>query len=89
MEGLNLVSTFAEFKDQKNIDRATMMGVLEDVFLSQLKKMYSENSDFDIIINIDKGDLQIFWNRVSAWLFCVIIPSQIGQTRMGMVPGGG
>ena len=63
MEGLNLVSTFAEFKDQKNIDRATMMGVLEEVFLSQLKKMYSENSDFDIIINIDKGDLQIFWNR--------------------------
>jgi N utilization substance protein A len=63
MEGLNLASTFAEFKDQKNIDRATMMGVLEEVFLSQLKKMYSENSDFDIIINIDKGDLQIFWNR--------------------------
>jgi len=66
MEGLNLVSTFAEFKDQKNIDRATMMGVLEDVFLSQLKKMYSEDSDFDIIINIDKGDLQIFWNAPPA-----------------------
>ena len=63
MEGLNLVSTFAEFKELKNIDRPTMMSVLEDVFCNQLIKMYGTADNFDIIINIDKGDFEIWRNR--------------------------
>lgn len=63
MEGLNLIGTFAEFKEQKNIDRPTMMSVLEDVFRAQLSRMYGETAKFDIIINIDKGDLEIWRNR--------------------------
>jgi len=63
MEGLNLISTFAEFKELKNIDRPTMIGVLEDVFRSQLIKMYGSADNIDIIINIDKGDFEIWRNR--------------------------
>ncbi len=63
MEGLNLVSTFAEFKDLKNIDRPTMMSVLEDIFRTQLARMYGSSDNFDIIINIDKGDFEIWRNR--------------------------
>ncbi|NLA16089.1 MAG: transcription termination/antitermination protein NusA [Bacteroidales bacterium] len=63
MEGLNLIGTFAEFKELKNIDRPTMMSVLEDVFRSQLAKMYGNTDNFDIIINIDKGDFEIWRNR--------------------------
>lgn len=63
MEGLNLVSTFAEFKEHKNIDRPTMMSVLEDVFKAQLVKMYGTSDNCDIIINIDKGDFEIWRNR--------------------------
>jgi N utilization substance protein A len=63
MEGLNLISTFAEFKELKNIDRPTMMSVLEDVFRSQLIKMYGSADNFDVIINIDKGDFEIWRNR--------------------------
>jgi len=63
MEGLNLISTFAEFKELKNIDRPTMMSVLEDIFRTQLTRMYETADNFDIIINIDKGDFQIFRNR--------------------------
>jgi N utilization substance protein A len=57
------LDTFAEFKELKNIDRATMMSVLEDVFRSTLSKMYNNNDNFDIIINIDKGDFEIWRNR--------------------------
>ena len=63
MEGLNLISTFAEFKELKNIDRPTMMSVLEDIFRTQLEKMYGSADNFDIIINIDKGDFEIWRNR--------------------------
>lgn len=64
MEGLNLISTFAEFKEHKNIDRPTMMSVLEDIFRTQLARMYGTADNFDIIINIDKGDLEIWRNRI-------------------------
>lgn len=64
MEGLNLISTFADFKEQKNIDRPTMMSVLEDIFRTQLARMYGEDAQFDIIINIDKGDFEIWRNRM-------------------------
>ena len=63
MEKIELKDAFAEFKNQKNIDRPTMMGVLEDVFRTQINKTYGSADNFDIIINIDKGDCEIYWNR--------------------------
>lgn len=63
MEGLNLISTFAEFKELKSIDKPTMMGVLEDIFRSQLEKMYGEEAQFNIIVNVDKGDFEIWRTR--------------------------
>ena len=60
---LGLVESFAEFKEFKNIDRATMMAVMEDVFRSMLRKKYGDDSNFDIIINTDQGDLEIYRNR--------------------------
>ncbi len=62
MEGLNLI--FSEFKELKNIDRPTLMSVLEDIFRGLLAKMYGDADNFDIIINIDKGDFEIWRNRV-------------------------
>ena len=63
MEKIELKDAFAEFKNQKNIDRATMMGVLEDVFRTQITKTYGSADNFDIIVNVDKGDCEIYWNR--------------------------
>lgn len=63
MENINLIDTFSEFKELKNIDRATMMSVLEDVFRNLLKKQFNTDENFDIIINIDKGDFEIWRNR--------------------------
>ncbi len=63
MENLNLIDTFAEFKELKNIDRPTMMSVLEDVFRNMLIKIYGSDDNYDIIINIDKGDFEIWRNR--------------------------
>jgi N utilization substance protein A len=63
MENISLIETFSEFKDLKNIDRATMMSVLEDVFRNMLLKKFGSNDNFDIIINIDKGDFEIWRNR--------------------------
>jgi N utilization substance protein A len=63
MENINLIDTFAEFKELKNIDRVTMMSVLEDVFRSVLIKQFGTDENFDVIINIDKGDFEIWRNR--------------------------
>jgi transcription termination/antitermination protein NusA len=63
MDNMNLIDTFAEFKELKNIDRATMMSVLEDVFRNVLQKTYGTDENYDIIINIDKGDFEIWRNR--------------------------
>ncbi len=63
MEKTELKDAFSEFKNLKNIDRATMMGVLEDVFRTQLAKTYGSADNFDIIINVNKGDCEIYWNR--------------------------
>ena len=63
MENINLIETFSEFKELKNIDRVTMMSVLEDVFRGMLLKKYETDENFDIIINIDKGDFEIWRNR--------------------------
>jgi N utilization substance protein A len=63
MENLNLIDTFSEFKELKNIDRPTMMSVLEDVFRSLLARKYGSDENFSIIVNIDKGDFEIWRNR--------------------------
>ena len=63
MDNMNLIDTFAEFKELKNIDRATMMSVLEDVFKNVLQKTYGTDENYDVIINIDKGDFEIWRNR--------------------------
>ena len=63
MENINLIETFSEFKELKSIDRTTMMSVIEDVFRNLLIKMYGTADNFDIIINIDKGDFEIWRNR--------------------------
>ncbi|MFM9028717.1 MAG: NusA N-terminal domain-containing protein, partial [Bacteroidota bacterium] len=59
-----LVDAFSEFKDLKNIDRASMMSILEDVFKNMIKKKYGSADNFDIVINTDKGDLEAFRNRL-------------------------
>lgn len=64
MENLNLIDTFSEFKELKNIDRPTMMHVMEGVFKSMLIKMYGTDENFDVIVNIDKGDFEIWRNRL-------------------------
>ena len=63
MDNLNLISNFAEFKELKNIDKSTMIGVLEDVFHHALQKQYETDENFDVIINPEKGDLEIWRNR--------------------------
>ncbi|WP_093110697.1 transcription termination factor NusA [Salinimicrobium catena] len=64
MENIALIESFSEFKDDKLIDRVTLMAILEDVFRNALKKKYGEDDNFDIIVNPDKGDLEIWRNRV-------------------------
>ncbi len=64
MENIALIESFSEFKDDKLIDRVTLMAILEDVFRNALKKKFGSDDNFDIIINPDKGDLEIWRNRV-------------------------
>lgn len=64
MNVVELQESFADFKDFKNIDRATMMRVLEDVFRNMVKKKYGDDDNVDIIINAEKGDLEIWRNRL-------------------------
>ena len=64
MENLALIDSFSEFKDEKLIDRVTLMSILEDVFRNTLKKKFGDDDNFDIIIIPDKGDLEIWRNRV-------------------------
>jgi N utilization substance protein A len=64
MENIALIESFSEFKDDKLIDRVTLMSILEDVFRNALKKKFGDDDNFDIIINPDKGDLEIWRNRI-------------------------
>ncbi|MCC8359883.1 transcription termination factor NusA [Salinimicrobium sediminilitoris] len=64
MENIALIDSFSEFKDDKSIDKPTLMAILEEVLRSALKKKYGEDDNFDIIVNPDKGDLEIWRNRV-------------------------
>ena len=63
MNSAELVDSFSEFKELKNIDKQTMQSVLEDVFRAMLKKKFNTDEHIDIIVNIDKGDVQIFLNK--------------------------
>ena len=64
MENIALIDSFSEFKDNKSIDRVTLMSILEEVFRAALKRKFGSDDNFDIIINPDKGDLEIWRNRV-------------------------
>ena len=59
---ITLIDAFKDFKEEKNIDRPVMMGVLKDVFLTQIAKTYGSSDNFDVIINVDKGDCEIYQN---------------------------
>ena len=63
MASVNLIESFSEFKEFKNIDRATMMSILEEVFRGMVQKKWGTDENFDVIINIDKGDLEVWRNR--------------------------
>lgn len=64
MDSLALIDSFSEFKDDKNIDRVTLMSILEEVFRSMLTKKFGTDENFDIIVNPQKGDLEIWQNRI-------------------------
>ena len=64
MDNLTLIESFSEFKDDKLIDRVTLMAILEEVFRSALRRKYGDDENFDVIINPDKGDLEIWRNRI-------------------------
>ena len=64
MENIALIESFSEFKDDKSIDRVTLMSILEETFRSALKRKYGSDDNFDIIVNPDKGDLEIWRNRI-------------------------
>ncbi|MBC7695966.1 MAG: transcription termination/antitermination protein NusA [Burkholderiales bacterium] len=63
MESVNLIESFWLFKEDKNIDRATLMSIIEEVFRTMLVKKYGSDKNFDIIVNPDKGDIEIYKNR--------------------------
>jgi len=64
MENIGLIDSFSEFKDDKSIDRVTLMSILEEVFRAALKRKFGSDDNFDIIVNPDKGDLEIWRNRI-------------------------
>ena len=60
----NMIETFKEFKDTKNIDRTTLVSVLEESFRNVIAKLFGSDANFDVIVNPDKGDFEIYRNRV-------------------------
>ena len=64
MENLSLVDTFSEFKEFKNIETETLMRIVEEVFRGVLVKKYGSDQNIDIIVNVEKGDLEIWRNRI-------------------------
>jgi N utilization substance protein A len=63
MENKAIIESFADFKDEKNIDRVTLMAIIEEALRAQITKRYGDDANFDIIVNPDKGDLEIWRNR--------------------------
>jgi len=64
MENQAIIESFSEFKDEKNIDRVSLMAFIEEAFRNQLRKKYGDDENFDIIVNPDKGDMEIWRNRI-------------------------
>jgi N utilization substance protein A len=64
MASINLIESFQDFKEAENIDRPTLMKVLEDVFKTLLRKKYGSDENFDVIVNDQTGDLEIFRRRI-------------------------
>ena len=64
MENIAIIESFGEFKDEKNIDRVTLMSFIEEAFRIQLRKKFETDENFDVIVNPDKGDLEIWRNRI-------------------------
>src|ERR1044072_8348710 len=64
MASINLIEAFQEFKEAENIDRPTMMKVVEDVFKTLLRKKFGSDENFDVIVNAEKGDLEIIRRRM-------------------------
>ena len=64
MSSINLIDAFQDFKEAENIDRPTMMKVVEDVFKTLLRKKYTSDENFDVIVNAEKGDLEIIRRRM-------------------------
>ena len=70
METVGLIESFQEFKEFKDIDRETLMKILEDVFRNMIQKKYGSDDNYDFIINIDKGDLEVWYvNNQSLYLY--------------------
>ena len=63
MDSIELIESFADFKDEKNIDRITLMAIVEESMKTVLRKRYGSDDHFDVIVNPDKGDLEIYLNR--------------------------
>lgn len=63
MDHAVLIESFSEFKDSKNIDRATLMSIMEDVFRAMVRKKFGEDNNVDVVINTDKGDVEMYRNR--------------------------
>ena len=63
MENQAIIESFSEFREEKNIDRVTLMAFIEDAFRNQLRKKFGTDENFDVIVNPDKGDLEIWRNR--------------------------
>lgn len=63
-EAVNMVEVFTEFKDKKNINRATLVSVLEECFRNVIAKLYGSDENYDVIVNPDKGDFEIYHNRI-------------------------
>ena len=63
MENIAIIESFSDFKEEKNIDRVTLMSIIEESFRNQLNRKYGSDENFDIIVNPDKGDLEIWRNR--------------------------
>ena len=64
MDNIALIESFGDFKDEKNIDRITLMAILEESLQAVLRRKYGSDDNFDIIVNPDKGDLEIWHNRI-------------------------
>ena len=79
MENQAIIESFLAFKEEKNIDRVTLMAFIEEAFRNQLRKKYETDENFDVIVNPDKGDLEIWRNRT------VVEDGEVGEVGQKIV----